>query len=234
MTAFTGVGPMHDDQAALENFKRAASTGYPPAQVVMGYLYEMGGAGIAADPAQAVEWYKKAAKQNDPIGAWLLGRAYLTGAGTTRDLEQAVSELRKAAAHNDPFGQHLLGMTLIEKGNPAEAVQWFRKAAMQGLPQAQQQLGMLLKQGQGTAADKPEAYVWLVLSLHAGNSVVASDAAVLESELNANQLETAKSRINELEGGVTRVVVARGCTGWAGEFSMVPAPPPLELQSFCR
>ncbi len=234
MTAFTGVGPMHDDQAALDNFRRAASTGYPPAQVVMGYLYEAGGAGIAADPAQAVDWYKKAAKQNDAIGAWLLGRAYFTGTGTARDLDQSITELRKSANQGDPFGQHLLGLALLEKGNPSEAAQWLRKAAMQGLPQSQQQLGAMLKQGQGVTLDRAEAYVWLTLSAHAGNSVVSSDLAPLEAELSASQLAAAKARAAELEPGVTRVVLAKGCTGWQGEFSPIPTAPPPDIQSFCR
>ena len=234
MTALTGVGPMRDDAAALENLRRAAGVNYAPAQVVMGYLCETGGAGLGADPAQAVEWYKKAAKLNDSIGSWLLGRAYFTGTGTARDMEQAVTELRKSANQGDPFGQQLLGMALLEKGNPAEAAQWFRKAAMQGLPQAQQQLGTLLKQGQGIPADKAEAYVWLALSARAGNSAVSSDVAVLESELGASQAGAAKARVAEVEPGVTRVVVAKGCTGWQGEFSPIPAAPPPDIQSYCR
>ncbi len=234
MTALTGVGSMRDDTAALDNLRRAAQVNYAPAQVVLGYLSETGEAGLSTDPVQAVEWYKKAAKLNDSIGSWLLGRAYFTGTGTPRDTEQAIVELRKSASQGDPFGQHLLGMALLGKGDSTEAAQWFRKAAMQGLPQAQQQLGMMLKQGQGIPADKVEAYVWLALSARAGNSVVSSEVAVLESELGASQSAVAKARVAELEPGVTRVVVAKGCTGWQGEFSPIPVAPPPDIQSFCR
>jgi TPR repeat protein len=125
-------------------------------------------------------------------------------------------------------------MALLEKGNPAEAAQWLRKAAMQGLTQSQQELGTMLKQGQGVPADKAEAYVWLALSARAGNSAVSSEVAVLESELGPSQAGAAKARVAELEPGVTRVVVAKGCTGWQGEFSRIPTAPPPDIQIFCR
>jgi hypothetical protein len=37
-----------------------------------------------------------------------------------------------------------------------------------------------------------------------------------------------------MERSVTRSVTAHGCTGWPGEFDAIPAPPPPDLQRFCR
>jgi TPR repeat protein len=234
MNALTGIGPSHNDQTAVESLRRSADLGYPPAQVVLGYIYETGAATVAADPAQAIEWYKKATKQDDNVGDWLLGRAYFTGVGTGRDLDQAATALKKAAAHNDPFGEYLLGMVQLERSQYAPAAESFRKAAMQGLPQAQQQLGVMLKDGRGVSADKFEAYVWLLLSARAGNTSVGADLQLLEADLGSNQTEQAKTKARDLEISVARVVVARGCTGWQGEFNAVPAPPPPDIQSFCR
>jgi TPR repeat protein len=234
MNALTGVGETHDTQTAMENLRRSADLGYAPAQVVLGYIYETASAGVAQDAGQAIEWYKKAAKQDDVVGDWLLGRAYYTGVGTGKDLEQAASALKKAAAHNDPFGQYLLGMVQLERNDYAAAAGSFRKAAMQGLPQAQQQLGTMLKDGRGAAVDKFEAYVWLLLSARAGNMSVGADMALLEVDLGSNKTEQAKTRARELEMSVARVVVAKGCTGWPGEFNAVPTPPPPDVQSFCR
>src|SRR3954453_23573648 len=91
MNALTGVGPSHNFQTAVESLRRSADLGYPPAQVVLGEIYETGSANVAVDAGQALDWYKKAAKQDDNVGEWLLGRAYLTGVGTGRDLEQAAA-----------------------------------------------------------------------------------------------------------------------------------------------
>ena len=234
MNALTGVGPSHNNQVAVDYLRRSADLGYAPAQVALGYIYETGSAAVAPQPSVAMDWYKKAAKQGDNLGAWLLGRSYLTGAGTARDLDQAATYLRKAATQGDAFGQYLLGTVLLEKSQYADAAGWFRKAAMQGLPQAQQQLGMLLKQGQGVAPDKSEAYVWLLLSARAGNSAAGPDLGALEGDLGTNQTELAKSKARELEPTVSRVVVAHGCTGWAGEFGVIPTPPPVDIQQFCR
>ncbi|HEY7617722.1 MAG TPA: tetratricopeptide repeat protein [Terriglobales bacterium] len=235
MNALTGIGPGRDDMAAMENFRRSADLAYPPAQVVLGYLYETGSI-VAAQPGAAVEWYKKAAKQDDRVGDWLLGRMYFTGSGVARDLSLAQAALQKAANQGDPFGQYLLGMVLLERNQYAQAGDWFRKAAVQGLPQAQQQLGLLLKQGQGVPLNKFDAYVWLLVSYDGGNqtATVASNLAALQADLGSTQVEQAKFKARDLEQTTNRVVVARGCTGWQGEFSAIPAPPPPDIQRFCR
>jgi TPR repeat protein len=229
-----GVGPDRNEQAALDNIRHSAQLGYPPAEVLLGYLYETGSI-VTKDPGQAADWYKKAAMQDDPVAEWLLGRLIFTAA-VPRDLTEAARWLQKAAAHNDVFGEYLLGKVKLEHQDYTKAAELFRKAAMQGLPQAQQQLGLLLKQGQGVGLDKSEAYTWLVMSYDAGNqsASVATNLAQLEAELGTNGTQQAKSKARDLEPITNRVVVARGCTGWQGEFDTVPAPPPPDIQNSCR
>ena len=233
MDAFNAIGPDRNPTAALDFLKRSADLGYPPAQTTMGYLYETGNI-VAQDPAQSLEWYKKAAKQDDHVGQWLLGRLYFTGSGTTRDLNLAATVLQKSAGQDDPFGQHLLGMVQVERNQYTQAAETFRKAAMQGLPQAQQQLALLLKDGKGVTADKLEAFMWLVMSYDAGNQAVASDIRALQADLTNPQLDQARARARELEPTTNRVVTARGCTGWNGEFNTIPLPPPPDIQRYCH
>ncbi len=76
--------------------------------------------------------------------------------------------------------------------------------------------------------------MWLLVSLDAGNQAVATDLQQLEADLGSNQVEQAKTKAFELEKSVARAVVARGCTGWPGEFDAMPAPPTPDLQRFCR
>ncbi len=233
MNALTGTGPSHNNLEAVGLIRRSAELGYVPAQTVMGYFPDTGTI-VAKEPGEAVEWYRKAAQQGDPLGQWLLGRAYYIGGGVPRDSAQAATWVQKAATQDDPFGQYLLGQIKLERNEYAPAAGWFRKAAMHGLPQAQQQLGLLLKQGRGVTQDKFEAYIWLLLSLQAGNQSVSSDLAQLEAEIGSTQVEEAKSQARELGKRTLRVIAARGCTGWPGEFDAIPAPPPPEIQRFCR
>lgn len=234
MNGISAVGPDRNDQAALESIRRSAQLGYPPAEVLLGYLYEMGSI-VTKDPAQASDWYKKAAQQDDPLAEWMLGRLIFASTGS-HDLTEAARWLQKAAGHNDAFGEYLLAKVKMEHQDYAKAAELFRKAAMQGLPQAQQQLGLLLKQGQGIEPDKSEAYTWLLMSYEAGNqsASVAGNLAQLEAELGSSGVQQAKSKTRDLQPVTNRVVVARGCTGWQGEFDTIPAPPPPDIQNSCR
>lgn len=233
MNALTGTGVGRSDLNATDYIRRSAELGYAPGQVALGYFYETGTI-LTREPQQGAEWYKKAAQQDDVLGEWLFGRAIFVGETSVRDLNEAAEWLKKAAAHDDPFGAYLLGMIRLERNDYTQAGEWFRKAAVQGLPQAQQQLGQLMKQGKGMDVNKFEAYVWLLVSFDASDKATAADLQQLEGELGSNQVEEAKTRARALESSVTRAVVARGCTGWAGEFNPIPSPPPPDLQRFCR
>ena len=204
MDALLAVGPDRDDQSAIDHIRRSADLGYPPAEVVLGYFYETGTI-VAAEPGMAAIWYKKAALQDDPVGEWLLGRLIYTGA-VQRDLTEAGRWLQKAASHNDPFGEYLLGRVKLERQEYAFAAEWFRKAAMQGLPQAQQQLGQMLKQGQGVNVNKSEAYMWLLMSFNAGNQAVANRPAGVSSRLEyqpdrTGQIQSPGTRTRHQPGG---------------------------------
>jgi len=233
MNALIGSGASRSDVAALDYIHRSADLGYAPAQVVLGYFYESGMI-VTPEPLQALEWYKKAAVQDDPLAQWLAGQLLYSGAVPPRDLNEATFWLQKAAAHNDPFGQYLLGRVKLERHDYAGAAIWLQKSAIQGLPQAQRQFGLMLQQGRGVPEDKFEAYVWLLMSYAAGNRSAANDLQALEAELGADQVDRAKSKVRELQSSLTRTVTAHGCVGWQGELKDIPAPPPPEIQRFCR
>jgi TPR repeat protein len=219
--------------AAIDYFHRAADLGYAQAQVVLGFLYESGTL-TTKDPGQALSWYKKAAAQGDPLGQWLAGRLIYAGLVPGRDLNEAAQLLQASAEQGNPFGEYLLGRVKLDRQQYGPAAEWLRKAAEQGLPQAQQRLAGLLRDGQGVSQNKFEAYVWLMLSAQAGNASVANDMQALEADLGSNEVERAKNKARDMEGTVTRAVAAHGCTGWPGEFAAIPTPPPPDVQKFCR
>jgi tetratricopeptide (TPR) repeat protein len=233
MDALMGGSGTRSDLSAIEYFHRSAELGFAPAQVVLGYFFETGRA-TPADARAALDWYKKAAQQDDPLAQWMAGRIIYAGSVPGRDLNEASAFLQSAAGHGDPFGEYLLGKIKFDRQDYPNAAAWFGKAAQQGLPQAQEQLAKLLRDGQGVGQDKFEAYVWMLVSNDAGNRRVAGELQALEAELGTSQVEQAKARAREMERSVARSVNAHGCTGWPGEFDVIPAAPPPDLQRFCR
>lgn len=233
MNALVGSGATRSRANAFEYFRRSSEMGFAPAQVALGYLYETG-LSTTADPREALDWYRKAAQQGDPLAQWLVGRMIYLGEVPPRDLNEAATWLKKSSEENNPFAQYLLGTIARERSHYAEAAGLFRKAAEQGLPQAQFQLALLLRDGQGVRLDKVEAYEWMLVSSDGGFRSLGTSLQVLEAELSSTELEQAKSRARELEGSSVRSVAANGCTGWRGEFDEVAAPPPPDIQRFCR
>ena len=76
MDAITGVGPSRNDSLGIDYFRRSSDLGYGPAQIALAYYYETG-TFLAREPSQAVDLYRKAAQQGDPLAGWLAGRLYL-------------------------------------------------------------------------------------------------------------------------------------------------------------
>jgi len=54
------------------------------------------------------------------------------------------------------------------RADPAEAAQWYRRAAAQGNAQGQANLGVLYFDGRGVTNDLAEAYMWFKLSVRQG------------------------------------------------------------------
>ena len=108
MNALLRSGVSHNDQTAFQLLKTSAELGNLPAQTVVGYFYDTGTIAVS-EPGQAAEWYRKAANQDDSLGAWLLGRPYYTGSGVGRDLSRAEPLFQSAASQVDAFGQYYLG-----------------------------------------------------------------------------------------------------------------------------
>ncbi|MGA9352637.1 MAG: tetratricopeptide repeat protein [Terriglobales bacterium] len=232
--AITGVGERHNDQAGIEYFHHSSDLGYGPAQVALGYYYEMGIVpGNQGQPS--LDLYKKAAQQGDSLAAWLLGRRYFLGIGVPRDPDLAKKWLKVSADQKNPYGAYYLGR-LIAEHDPAKALELYKIAADQGLPQAQYFYGKALKDGQGAAPDLANGYVWLVIAVDAGYVAAGPDMNELRSggHLTLDEINQSTSKAREMEQVVIRAVTARGCSGWEGESAEFPVPPPPSLQRFCH
>ena len=233
MNALTGSSASRSGTNAIEYFRRSAELGFAPAEVVLGYFYETG-LNTTTDPREALDLYKKAAQQGDPLAQWLAGRMIYLGEAGSRDLNEAGSWLEKSGSQNNPFAQYLLAKISFERGHYDRSAELFRRAAEQGLPPAQLQLALQLRDGQGVPKDIVEAYAWMLASYDSGRRSIAANLQALEAELSSTQLEQAKTKARDLEASTNRSVMAHGCAGWRGEFDDVATPPPPDIQKFCR
>lgn len=212
---------------AVSLIRSAAALGHAPAQVTMGYFAETG---EGAEPARAVEWYRRAAEQGDPLAQWLLGRMYFSGHGVAQDMTQARKWLFPVAEAGNPFAQYLMALALGEQDRDI-AAEWFRRAAEQGLPQGRKKYGAILHYGRGVQINRFQAYVWLLAGTLEGDTSTAEELESLADALGSSLTEKAQV---EARSKPSRAAVANGCTGWQGEFDEIPAPPPPELQKYCR
>jgi TPR repeat protein len=92
-----GRGVARDYKQAEKLYATAAEQGSGWAQMNLGLLYTHGGDGLPKDYGKAIDWFRKAADNNDPDAKYDLGWAYEEGLGVPKDREQAIEWYRKAA-----------------------------------------------------------------------------------------------------------------------------------------
>jgi|SRR5579859_201615 len=234
MDAITGVGSSRNDVQGIEYFRRSADLGYGPAQIALAYYYATGTL-VASNPSLAVDLYRKAAQQGDPLGGWLAGRHYFLGEGVPRDLDVAQKLLKLSADQNNAYGAYYLGRLMADR-DYTKAPKFYKIAADQGLPQAQYFYAKTLKDGRGIPQDRFTAHIWYTIAADAGYSAATADIVEIErsGNLTVEQIADANAKARDLEQVVIRAVTSRGCSGWTGEFDEFPTPPPPQLQRFCH
>ncbi len=83
------------DFSNFQGLPEAAQRGSASAYTAMGNCFFLGKVGYR-DFRTAVQWYQKAALQDDPEAQFCLGYAYVTGAGVTQNREQAFAWFEKS------------------------------------------------------------------------------------------------------------------------------------------
>jgi len=126
-----------DDAAGVETLKQAAGLGFAPAQLHLASLYENGAAGLAASPAEARVWVRRAADAGDARGMHNYGMYLFEGIGGARDRAEAIDWLLKAAEAGLVDSQFNVAK-LYETGDEGiqpdlpEAYKWYLIAARAG------------------------------------------------------------------------------------------------------
>lgn len=195
-----GDGVAADPQAALRWYEVAAGLGSVSAMFNVGVMYDTG-TGTARNWVRAAHWYEQAAAQGHARAAYDLGLLYEEGEGVRRNLATAAHWYKRAAAAgltagnaklvalapllraNTANADYVRAQALIEEKGLTDAVPemlpLLRRAATNGYPVAQYDLGYLYENGLGVPTDRVQAYVWYRRAVSAGHAGGTRDATVV-------------------------------------------------------
>jgi len=173
-----------DDVRALEVLRPAAEAGFAPAQLSLGFAYDLG-RGLDEDNALAGAWYMRAAQQGEARAASNLGYLYHGGAGVDLDYGQAMFWYQQGADKGDVVGIYGVGQ-LYEFGHGVEvdfvkAAEQFQRGAELGDSYSQNDLGYLYETGQGVGEDLVEAARYYQLAADQGYALASANLAQLYS-----------------------------------------------------
>ena len=168
----------------------------------------------AAGPSSSIQRLRMQAERGNLEAQFALARVYDLGRDVPKDKTEAIRWYRLAATQGDAFAQNALGDNYWEgTGVPKddrEAVRWWQRAADKGFAPAQHSLGKLLAGGgQGVAVDKPQAYMWLMLSAAQGDEEAGRQGDLLAKQLRPSEVANAKKLINHWKPTRAKVPVNR-------------------------
>lgn len=173
------VATFSPDQLRAEAaVRKAAKAGNAEAQFRLGVMYGNGD-GVGLDYEQARGWFKKAVAQGHENATITLAWMYANGTGVEVNEGRARELYLEAAAKGSAKAQYVVA-TMYRfaqyglKKDMETAIQWYVKAADQGMPTAQLALGKLLMEGKGVMQDDAAALQWLSLA-HVNGSKRAED-----------------------------------------------------------
>jgi len=174
---FHGEGCVPDQKKAIHWIRRAAESGYAPAEASLGIALALG-EGVGKDVAQGKLWADRSASQGDPWGL-------MVAAEFETDSSKKLAALYKSATSGYAPAQTALAGLIVQQlkagaqtVTPAELLHspdLLKRAAEQGEPNAQltlagMQSGLVLAKGQGPYTPEDlklleDAYSWVVAAL---------------------------------------------------------------------
>lgn len=150
-----------DPVKAVPYFQRAAEAGLSKAQVELGYMYQSG-IGVPKNYQKAMELYRKAEENHDPLGILYIGRLYKEGLGVEQNMQTAFSYYKRAADIGYTLAESITGQCyLYGKGvekNVPEALKYLERSASKGYDN--ELLGNLYYEGNEVPRDLKKAYHW--------------------------------------------------------------------------
>lgn len=138
---YEGVGTERNLEESIKWYRKGADAGDSEAMYCLGLSYQAG-EGVLQNDEEAVKWYQLATDKGHEDAANNLGYMYAIGKGVKQDLTKAGELYLQAAKGGNRAAQYTIGLWYLEgfngfPVNKAEALNWFRKAAVQGHTKAQ-------------------------------------------------------------------------------------------------
>lgn len=163
--------PVSSLYGKAKDFYMLARDGDPEAQYQLASCYHSG-YGVEENDSLAFVWAKKSAEQDYPAGLYFLAFCYETGKGCSANMgnanalyEKAYEKAKARANSGDPSAQFVMGK-IYDYGNGGVAqnqevaARWYLRAAEQGYPGAQFNIGNCYQLGDGVKEDKEQAVYW--------------------------------------------------------------------------
>jgi TPR repeat protein len=181
-----GIGlPKPDYILGNKYLRKAAEHNHAESARKLGWSFR-NGLGVEINIAEAIKWWEKAEKLDDPVAAYNLYCAYEQGREVTKDSPRALYYLQRAADLGDPDAQFIFGMrclfgwgvTVIKES----ALTYINAAAGNGSINAQYFLFMLaLKNG-----EEKEAIRCLMIAAE-NDHIEAQVIVVFDEAINLEQ-----------------------------------------------
>ncbi|KAK5459386.1 Chitin synthase 4 [Exophiala xenobiotica] len=160
----------------LKRGAESADFQYNQAPYDLGCLHETGyGPDVFKDESYAAQLYTKAADLGHVEANYRLGQAYEHGhLNCPQDAALSIHFYTGAAERGHAESQmalcawYMVGVPNVLEKDEAEAYEWAKKAAEQGLPKAQYTVGYFTEMGIGCRRDPLEANVWYVKAADQG------------------------------------------------------------------
>lgn len=164
-----GLGVPRDEAQAAVWYRKAADAGVRVAMTKLGWKLLLGG-GVAKDEKQGIDWFRKAAERNFKYARVMLCAFELSGTHMPRNPAMAFQSC--SAVPEEALAQKLLAyMYLNGQGtgrDPGRAVEWYRKAALQGDGEALSRLGDLYGSGTGVRRSAVTAHLLKEMAVRQG------------------------------------------------------------------
>jgi len=176
---------------------KAGKLGYGIAQAEIGFVLLK-----SDDPdvqASGLNWIRKAAIRDIPLGNFLLGQHYLEGTPLPDELEKGKKYMLKASEGGSTNADFSLGMlhALGENGfekDPKKTFFYMKRAARNpSLQAAHITIGRMYLEGEGGETSMSEAMAWLRISIEGDNEEFKKIAGRLLKLLNEKLPESIKA-----------------------------------------
>jgi TPR repeat protein len=195
-----GNGVRKDPVFAAQLFREAAQKGSGIGACYLGNLY-FSGVGVTKSGSDALHWFELGSRLHNPAAQFDLALLLMQQpdpAGHRR----AIKLLRESAAAGYVAAKHWLGIQLIGTPDSSrssnEGMALLEEAAAAGFWRSSMALGILSRDGDGTAKDSNAAYYhFRIAVLQAGeqaSKLLTNDLRSLSSELSHAQVEALDQR----------------------------------------